>query len=70
MNRTRTIARHPWSSVDEQFFRIVATAFSPSFTAGSSALLASYDVDCDDTPTQDSSTATAFVPTRRASTVT
>ena len=32
-----------WSVTDEQFFRIVAELFPPSYSAGAGVLLASYD---------------------------
>ena len=38
-----------WSAADESFFRAVRELFSPSFLAGASVLLASYDPACDAT---------------------
>jgi hypothetical protein len=32
-----------WTTVDEQFFRVVVNAFPPVFLAGAGVLLASYD---------------------------
>jgi hypothetical protein len=32
-----------WSEADEQFFRIVGELLAPTFLAGATALLASYD---------------------------
>ena len=32
-----------WSAADEQFFRIVGELLAPTFLAGASVLLASYD---------------------------
>jgi hypothetical protein len=32
-----------WSAADEQFFRITAELFSPSYAMGAGVLLASYD---------------------------
>jgi hypothetical protein len=34
-----------WSGTDEQFFRVAAELFSPTFLWGAGALLASYDPD-------------------------
>ena len=42
MNSYETTAAS-WSQADEQFFRIAAELFSPSFLAGAGLLLASYD---------------------------
>jgi len=44
MNSYETTAAS-WSQADEQFFRIAAELFSPSFLAGAGVLLASYDAE-------------------------
>lgn len=37
--------RAAWSATDEHFFRIVHEVFGPTFLAGATVLLASYDAD-------------------------
>ncbi|MGH8894583.1 MAG: hypothetical protein ACRDWY_14960 [Actinomycetes bacterium] len=54
--------RIPWSATDEQFFRIVHEVFGPTFLAGATVLLASYDPD--------PAPATAAAPTATSAQVT
>jgi hypothetical protein len=43
MNNPLESVRVVWSAADEQFFRITADLFSPSFAQGAGVLLGTYD---------------------------